>query len=82
MREGERRRVSFLLPMLLLYALFLLGAPLFLLVLIGAWYVALVTLESMGSLDRMDATRVLGIILMLRTGGKRSYRNCKIQSRI
>ncbi len=68
MREGERRRVSFLLPMLLLYALFLLGAPLFLLVLIGAWYVALVTLESMGSLDRMDATRVLGIILMLRTG--------------
>ena len=59
MREGERRRVSFLLPMLLLYALFLLGAPLFLLVLIGAWYVALVTLESMGSLDRMDSTRVL-----------------------
>lgn len=66
-REG-RGRVSFLLPMLLLYTLYLLGAPLFLLVLIGAWYVALVTLESMGSLDRMDATRLLGIILMLRTG--------------
>jgi len=68
MRREERGRVSFLLPMLLLYTLYLLGAPLFLLVLIGAWYVALVTLESMGSLDRMDATRLLGIILMLRTG--------------
>ena len=43
-------------------------APIWALVLIAAWYFALVYLEQNGTLDKWNATRVLGIILMLRTG--------------
>ena len=58
--------------LLVLLMLHLLGVPLWLVLLIGIWYSALVVCETMGILDRMDATRVLGAILMLRTRrGKR-----------
>ena len=40
-------------------------APIWALVLIAAWYFALVYLEQNGTLDKWNATRVLGIILML-----------------
>lgn len=47
-------------------------APLWIVVLIGAWYLGLLALERRGILDRWNATRALGIILMLRTNrGKR-----------
>lgn len=65
--RDDRARRSFLLPILLLYLLYIAGVPIFILALIAIWYSAILRLESMGSLDRMDATRVLGIILMLRT---------------
>ena len=53
--------------LLVLLMLYMLGVPLWLVLLIGIWYSVLVVCESMGILDRMDATRVLGAILMLRT---------------
>ena len=67
--SGGRIRWTTLLVLLTLY---LFGVPLWLVLLIGIWYSALVVCETMGILDRMDATRVLGAILMLRTRrGKR-----------
>ena len=63
--SGTRR--SFLLPLLILYLIWNLGVPFWAIFLIGIWYVALVVGEQAGVLDRMDATRVLGAILMLRT---------------
>ncbi len=41
---------------------------LWIIVAIAAWYVGLVYLERIGTLDNWNATRVLGIILMIRTG--------------
>ena len=64
--QGSRRR-SFLFPLLILYLTWKLGVPLWLIFLISIWYAALVISEEAGILDRMDATRVLGAILMLRT---------------
>ena len=43
-------------------------APIWALVLIAGWYFALVYFEQNGTLDKWNATRVLGIILMVRTG--------------
>ncbi len=62
---GTRR--SFLLPLLILYLIWELGVPVWAIFLIAIWYAALVICEETGVLDRMDATRVLGAILMLRT---------------
>ena len=67
---GGGIRWTTLLVLLMLHLL--LGVPLWLVLLFGIWYSALVVCETMGILDRMDATRVLGAILMLRTRrGKR-----------
>ena len=63
--EPERR--SILIPLLLLYLTWYMGVPIWLVVLIGIWYSALVYAESAGILDRFDATRALGVILMVRT---------------
>ena len=43
-------------------------APLWVIIVIACWYFSLVYLELNGTLDKWNATRVLGIILMLRTG--------------
>ena len=43
-------------------------APLWVVGIIAAWYFGLVYLEQNGTLDRWNATRVLGMILMVRTG--------------
>ena len=43
-------------------------APLWMIIVIACWYFSLVYLEFNGTLDKWNATRVLGIILMLRTG--------------
>ncbi len=64
---AESRGGVSLMPYLLLCMLYLVGVPLWLVLLIGIWYAVLVVSETRGILDRMDATRVLGAILMLRT---------------
>ncbi len=56
-----------LLPLLLLFLVYSLGAPIWLVILFGLWYSGLVYAESTGVLDRFDATRALGVILMIRT---------------
>ena len=67
-REAEvPQRRSFLFPILILYLIWLLGVPLIGVVLIGMWFVTLQIAEEKGILDRWDATRVLGGILMVRT---------------
>ena len=67
-REAEDpQRRSFLFPILILYLIWLLGVPLIGVVLIGTWFVTLQIAEEKGILDRWDATRVLGGILMVRT---------------
>ena len=43
-------------------------APLWAVGIIAAWYFGLLYLEQNGTLDRWNATRVLGMILMVRTG--------------
>ena len=66
MAEDSESR-SILLPLLLLLVVHSLGAPFWLVVLFGLWYAGLVYAESSGVLDRYDATRALGVILMVRT---------------
>ena len=67
-REAEvPQRRSLLFPILILYLIWLLGVPLIGVVLIGMWFVTLQIAEEKGILDRWDATRVLGGILMVRT---------------
>ena len=56
-----------LVPLLLLFLAHSLGAPIWLIVLIAVWYSGLVYAESTGALDRFDATRAMGVILMIRT---------------
>tara|TARA_B100001094_G_scaffold333158_1_gene409136 strand:+ start:2973 stop:4544 length:1572 start_codon:yes stop_codon:yes gene_type:complete len=56
-----------LVPLLLLFLAHSLGAPIWLVVMLGIWYAGLVYAESAGILDRFDATRALGVILMIRT---------------
>ena len=63
--EGEGR--SIITPLLLLFIIYYLGAPIWLVILLSFWYYGLVYAESNGILDRFDATRALGIILMIRT---------------
>ena len=61
------RRRGVLVPLLILYLIWELGVPVWAVFLIAIWYSALVLGEESGFLDRMNATRVLGAILMLRT---------------
>ena len=63
--QGENR--SILIPLLLLFLVYNLGAPVWLVALLAIWYSGLLYAESAGLLDKMDATRALGIILMIRT---------------
>lgn len=63
--EAEGR--SFIIPLLLLFLFYSLGAPIWLVILFSLWYFGLVYAEANGILDRFDATRALGIVLMVRT---------------
>ena len=63
--DGENR--SILIPLLMLFLVYSLGAPIWLVALFAIWYSGLLYAESMGLLDKMDATRALGVILMIRT---------------
>ncbi|HJM29780.1 MAG: site-2 protease family protein [Candidatus Thalassarchaeaceae archaeon] len=51
-------------------------APLWVVLLVSIWYLSLIWLEQNGTLDKWNATRALGIILMLRTNrGKGALEN-------
>ncbi len=63
----ERERRSFILPILLLFLVYTFGVPFWIVAIIGFWYLGLLYCESEGILDRINATRALGIILMIRT---------------
>ena len=63
--EGQSR--SYLIPLLLLYLLYSLGMPLWGVAVAGLWYFGLLYLEDRGSLDKLGVSRVLGIVLMIRT---------------
>ncbi|MCK5868412.1 MAG: site-2 protease family protein, partial [Candidatus Thalassarchaeum sp.] len=63
--EGQSR--SYLIPLLLLYLLYSLGMPLWGVAVAGLWYFGLLYLEDNGSLDKLGVSRVLGIVLMIRT---------------
>ena len=63
--EGQSR--SYLIPLLLLYLLYSLGMPLWGVAVAGLWYFGLLYLEDSGSLDKLGVSRVLGIVLMIRT---------------
>ena len=66
MEEGGRRR-SYWLPLLMLYALYFSGMPLWGVVVAGLWYIGLLHLEDGGHLDRYGVSRMLGVVLMVRT---------------
>jgi len=66
MEEGGRRR-SYWLPLLMLYLLYFIGMPLWGVVVAGLWYIGLLYLEDEGHLDRHGVSRVLGVVLMVRT---------------
>ena len=66
MEEGERRR-SYWLPLLMLYLLYFIGMPLWGVVVAGLWYIGLLHLEGEGHLDRYGVSRMLGVVLMVRT---------------
>ena len=67
MREQERRSRSFLLPLIFLFLIYEISNSILVVAVIAIWYFGLIMLEENGILDKWDATRVLGIILMLRT---------------
>ncbi len=66
MGEGEGGR-SYWLPILMLYLLYFIGAPLWVVVVTGLWYIVLLYLENEGHLDRYGVSKVLGVVLMVRT---------------
>ena len=66
MEEGESRR-SYWLPLLMLYLLYFIGTPVWAVVITGLWYIGLLHLEEGGHLDRYGVSRMLGIVLMVRT---------------
>ena len=64
MEPGQR---SYLLPLLTLSVLYLFGMPLWALIAITIWYLSLLWLEDEGILDKYGISRMLGVVLMVRT---------------
>ena len=64
MEPGQR---SYLLPLITLSVLYLFGMPLWALTAVTVWYLALLWLEDEGVLDQYEVSRVLGVVLMVRT---------------
>ena len=65
--EEDGRRRSYWLPLLMLYLLYFIGMPLWGVVVAGLWYIGLLHLEGEGHLDRYGVSRMLGVVLMVRT---------------
>jgi len=64
MEPGQR---SYLMPLLTLSILYLFGMPLWALIAITIWYLSLLWLEDEGILDKYGISRMLGVVLMVRT---------------
>ena len=64
MEPGQR---SYLLPLLTFSLLYLFGMPVWALTAIAIWYLALLWMEDRGTLDQYGITRMLGVVLMVRT---------------
>ena len=64
MEPGQR---SYLLPLLTLSLLYLFGMPLWAIVVVTVWYLTLLWLEDTGVLDQYEISRMLGVVLMVRT---------------
>ena len=67
MQDEEGSVMNHLLPMISIYFFYLLGLPIWGAIIMIIWYSVLIIIENNGTLDRWDATRVLGFILMIRT---------------
>ena len=65
MEEGGSR--SYWIPLMMLYLLYVIGTPVWAVVVTGLWYIGLLHLEGGGHLDRYGVSRMLGIVLMVRT---------------
>ncbi len=55
------------MPLLTLSLLYLFGMPVWALTAIAIWYLALLWMEDRGTLDQYGITRMLGVVLMVRT---------------
>ena len=55
------------MPLLTLSLLYLFGMPLWAIVVVTVWYLTLLWLEDGGILDQYEISRVLGVVLMVRT---------------
>ena len=64
MEPGQR---SYLLPLLTFSLLYLFGMPVWALTAIAIWYLALLWMEDRGILDQYGVSRMLGVVLMVRT---------------
>ena len=55
------------MPLLTLSLLYLFGMPLWAIVVVTVWYLTLLWLEDTGVLDQYEISRMLGVVLMVRT---------------
>jgi Zn-dependent protease len=73
MQDEDVSLMKHLFPMISVYFLYILGLPLWGVVIMIIWYTSLVYLENNGTLDDWNATRMLGFILMIRTNKGRVF---------
>ena len=67
MKGEDASLMSHLLPMISIYFFYMLGLPIWGVIIMIIWYTTLIYLENNGILDEWNATRMLGFILMIRT---------------
>ena len=67
MKSDDASLMSHFFPMISIYFFYLLGLPSWGVIIMIIWYTTLIILENNGILDKWDATRMLGFILMVRT---------------
>ena len=67
MKGEDASLTSHLLPMISIYFFYMLGLPIWGVIIMIIWYTTLIYLENNGILDEWNATRMLGFILMIRT---------------
>jgi len=67
MQDEDASLIRHLLPMISIYFFYMLGLPIWGVIVMITWYSVLIYLENKGKLDEWNATRMLGFILMVRT---------------
>ena len=73
MQGEDASFTSHLLPMISIYFFYMLGLPIWGVIIMIIWYTTLIYLENNGILDQWNATRMLGFILMIRTNKGRIF---------